>query len=151
MVRKLVMIIFAVVIVSLILLFVSLNKSSPATVKTVSSLPSPYIPSCFSQGPNISVSPGATYECVLAYMPTGNCGGVYISLNLTSSMPVNVEMSDENGYVLYQWSGMTYINQEIKLVNPSSYSDNLYLIIHNPNGYTANVYLSYTEYRGCSS
>lgn len=96
------------------------------------------------------MSPSATYECTLAYMPTSNCG-VDISLNLTSSMPVNVEISDDYGYVLYQWSGTTYINQEIKLVNPSSYSDNLYLIIRNPNDHVVNVYLSYTEYRGCGN
>ena len=144
-----VVIIFAVVIVALVLLFISLNKPSPSmTPKTGSQSPPSNIPSCFSQGPSISISSGATYECVLANMPTGNCG-VDITLNLTSSMPINAEIADEYDYILYQWSGTTYINQVIKLVNPSSYNDSLYLIIHNPNNRTANVYLSYTEYRGC--
>ena len=145
------MVIFAVVVVALVLLFIGLNRPSPSiTPKTGSQSPPPYVPSCFSQGPSVSISPGATYECVLASMPTGNCG-VDISLNLTSSMPVSAEVLDEYDYVLYQWSGTTYVNQVIKLVNPSSYNDSLYLIIHNPNNRTANVYLSYTEYRGCSS
>ena len=76
-------IVFAAVVMALVLWFINLNKPSPP----------PNIPSYFSQGPSISISPGATYECVLASMPTGNCG-VYITLNLTSGMPINAEITD---------------------------------------------------------
>lgn len=160
-VGKLAIVIFAVVIallayylISYNLWLASLSQSSTAvetgpSTPTTPPQPPPYIPSCFSQGPNISISSGSTYECILANMPTSGCTA-YISLYLTSSAPVNVEISDENGYVAYQWSGTTYINQEIELSSPSQYSDTFFLKIYNPNGYTVNVYLSYSKSMTCS-